>query len=128
MLHLNHDDAPALLRERFAVEIGIRQAWPYVTFADHRDGASPLEVRLYIDSGFTVISGPAVLVPADEDDEKLRLLRLAEVLNRTVHDVTVDDDGSLMVSFDDNVCLRVSGHSQSWTTHDVWWLGSCPAG
>ncbi|MFE5286257.1 hypothetical protein ACFRAQ_14935 [Nocardia sp. NPDC056611] len=128
MLNLNHDDAPALLRERFVVEIGIRQAWPYVTFADHRDEASPQEVRLYIDSSFTVMPGPAVPVPAEEDDEKLRLLRLAEVLNRTVHDVTVEDDGSLMVRFHDNVRLRVSGHSQPWTAHDVWWLGSCPAG
>lgn len=121
---LYQDDAPALLRERFVVEIGIRQAWPYVTFADSRDGVSPQEVRLYIDSSFTVMPGPTVLGSADEDDEKFRLLRLTEVLNLTVHDVTVDDDGSLMVSFHDNVCLRVSGHSQIWTTGDVWWLGS----
>ncbi|MGK8502883.1 hypothetical protein [Nocardia asiatica] len=121
---MNRDDATALLRERFVVEIGIRQAWPYVTFADNRDGASPQEVRLYIDSSFTVIPDPAVLGSREEDDEKLRLLRLAEVLNLTVRDVTVDDEGSLMVSFHDNVCLRVSGHSSPWTTHDVWWLGS----
>ncbi|MGY2010751.1 hypothetical protein ACW9HC_27540 [Nocardia gipuzkoensis] len=125
---MNRDDAPALLRERFVVEIGIRQAWPYLTFADNRDGAFPQEVRLYIDSSFTVMPDPAVLGSGEEDDEKLRLLRLAEVLNLTVHDVTVDDDGSLMVSFHDNVRLRVSGHSPLWTTHDVWWLGSYPAG
>ncbi|MFF0613839.1 hypothetical protein ACFYUD_34765 [Nocardia tengchongensis] len=121
---MNHDDAPALLRERFVVEIGIRQAWPYVTFADNRGGASPQEVRLYIDSSFTVVPGPAALDSVEEDDEKLRLLRLAEVLNLTVHDVTVGDDGGLMVSFHDNVYLRVSGHRQLWTTHDVWWFGS----
>ncbi|MGW4329337.1 hypothetical protein ACWEKR_26000 [Nocardia sp. NPDC004573] len=125
---MTRDDAPALLRERFVVEIGIRQAWPYVTFADNRDGASPREVRLYIDSSFTVMPDPAVVVSAESDDERLALLRLAEVLDLTVHDVTVDDDGSLMVSFHDNVRLRVSGHSPPWITHDVWWLTPYPAG
>jgi hypothetical protein len=119
---MNRHDAPGLLRERFVVEIGIRQAWPYVTFADNNDGATPPEVRLYIDSSFTVVPAPIDLGTGEEDDERLWLLRLAEVINLTVQDVTVEDNANLMVSFHGNVCLRVSGHGAPWTTGDVWSL------
>jgi hypothetical protein len=113
---------PALLRERCVVEIGIRQAWPYVTFANHHDEATIPEVRLYIDSSFTVIPAPTDLGTGEEGDEQLWLLRLAEVLNLTVQDAAVDDNANLIVTFHGNVCLRVSGHGASWTTQDSWWL------
>jgi hypothetical protein len=122
-----------LLRERLVVEIGIRQAWPFVTFADTGDGPRP-EVRLYIDSRFTVDppipvadpAGPAGGGAANEDDERLWLSRPAGLLNLTVHDAT-EHNTHLIVTFDGNVRLRISGHGAPWTTHDAWWLATSSA-
>lgn len=120
--------AADVLPGRFVVEIGIRQTWPYLTFADNSDAATVPEIRLYIDSTFNITPVPAELGAGDEDDEKLWLLCLAEVLNLTVQDVIVEGDATLVVNFHDDVRLNVSGRAAPWTTHDVWWLAAIQAG
>jgi hypothetical protein len=118
------DMDPSLLCGYFVVEIGVRQAWPYIAFASNDNGANPAEMRLYIDSGFTVTPMPIGLGMGEEDEVRLGLLRLAEVVNLTVHEVTVEKDASLSLSFYGDVFLHVSGQPASWTTHDVWWLAA----
>jgi hypothetical protein len=62
------------LNGRFVVEIGIRQAWPFVTLCDNR--ARPAnEVRLYIDTVFDVAPGRIVR----SDDERERMTALADL-------------------------------------------------
>jgi hypothetical protein len=115
---------PALLRGWFVVEIGVRQAWPHVTFANNDAARSPAEVRLYIDSHFAVAPPPANLGTSKEDHERTWLLRLVEILNLTVQDATVGEDNSLALTFHGDVSLWVSGVAAPWTTHEVWWLAA----
>ena len=48
---------PTLLVGRHVVEVGTRQAHPYLTFADHASGR---EVRMYLDAPFRLLSGDTV--------------------------------------------------------------------
>lgn len=114
---------PVFLIGYFACEVGVRQTWPYLTFASTDEAAAPAEVRLYMDSAFTVRPSLHDTSTGDEDDVRLSLLRLAEVLNQTVEYVAVEADASLSVLFAGGATLRIAGQGAPWTTHDVWWFG-----
>lgn len=106
------------LKGAFVVEVGVRQAWPFLGFAwPDRE----TEGRLYIDTAFR-IDGEEL---ADGDPARAATALLA--LNScNVTGVAVNDDAELTVRFDppENNVLVVSGTGASFTTHDVWWLGS----
>ena len=53
---------PAPLVGRHVVEVGMRQAWPFLTLADPESGR---EVRLYVDAPLTVGSG-AITIRQDD--------------------------------------------------------------
>jgi hypothetical protein len=114
----------------FVTEVGVRQAWPFITFARNEESRRPSELRLVIDTTCEVSPPPALVLDLAADDPAGALPNLLEVLNLTVASVRLLDDGSLILDFDGGHTLRVSGAAQTWTTHDVWWLAdphaSCP--
>jgi hypothetical protein len=115
---------PSSLVDYFATEIGIRQAWPFITFAASIESQTPQEIRLYIDSTSEVTPPAAFVLEADPDDPAAALPALLKILNLTVVGVQVDANADLAITFDGGIVLLVSGTPASWTTHDVWWLGS----
>lgn len=115
---------PAFLVGYFVVEVGIRQAWPFVAFASHEEGADPAEVRLYIDSAFTVRPTGSPPAGPEHDDIQRSLLRLAPVLNLTVREAAMGDDATLTLRLDGDLRLQISGSPATWTTHDVWWFAT----
>jgi hypothetical protein len=114
----------ANLRGYFVVEIGMRQAWPFVAFASNDADADPAEARLYIDSSFTVAPAPSGSGNGSEDEVALWLLRLEPLLSAKVRDVHVEPDGTLEMLFVGDTRLCISGTAAAWTTHDVWWLAT----
>jgi hypothetical protein len=111
------------LYKYFVVEIGIRQAWPFLRFASNDEGDRP-EIRLNIDTGFTVTGIDPKGSTGEEDDDELWVRRLLEVNNLTLQRGTIEPDLSLVLTFDDGIRLRINGTPAPWTTKDVWWLVS----
>jgi hypothetical protein len=94
----------------FVVEVGERQAWPFVQFCDNSPTPSR-EVRLYIDTHFEVRPATA---PIGSIESLLALNMLA---------VTgVTDDEGFRVTFDGGSELTISDTAGPATTGDVWWL------
>lgn len=122
---MNHD--PRSLVGFFVTEVGVRQAWPFVTFASNSGTTRPTEPRLYIDTACEVIPPPPSVFGLEAEEPPFALPALLELLNLTVTVVTVADNAHLGLGFDGGVTLRVSGTPSAWTTHDVWWLGDRPA-
>ena len=71
----------------FVVEIGIRQAWPFVGFCDNRPTRSR-ETRLYIDATWSI---------DDVEDDDRWLLTAARLNGVNVVRTYVGTDGSLNV-------------------------------
>lgn len=90
----------------FVVEVGRRQAWPFLTFCNN-DLTPPVETRLYIDTDWTVSGGG-----------------LDDLMMLSVSGVARGDGAELSVTFTDGQVLTISGQPNAETTHDVWWLGS----
>jgi hypothetical protein len=110
---------PEKLERWFVVEVGVRQAWPFLTFCDP-DGAGDTEVRLYIDTEFRLEPGGRHFSDGDSERATVALLDLN---NGTVTGVERHDDCGLVVRFDGNdPTLSVSGTGAAFTTQDVWWL------
>jgi hypothetical protein len=123
---VTHD--PRSLVRRFVTEVGVRQAWPFVTFATNEDSGRPSELRLYIDTTCEVRpASPQVLDVAGNDPARA-LNALLEVPNQTVARPNLGGDGSLVLEFEAGNTLYASGIGEAWTTHDVWWLGNPHAG
>ena len=107
------------LRGRFVVEVGARQAWPFITLCDVRSTPAT-EMRLYIDTEFRVEPGPAVF---DDGDTERAVVALLDLNNRAVTDVRTGDSGDLTLVFDDGArTFVISGTPASFTTQAVWWL------
>ncbi|MGW9196635.1 hypothetical protein [Micromonospora chersina] len=122
---MNHD--PRSLVGFFVTEVGVRQAWPFVTFTSNSVAMAPTELRLYIDTTCKAFPpSPSVFKLAAEEPASA-LPALLGVLNLTVTAVTVADNADLVLRFDGGVTLQVSGTPSAWTTHDVWWLGDLRA-
>jgi hypothetical protein len=105
------------LQGAFVVEVGVRQAWPFLTFAWPDQDA---EYRLYIDTTFRVDDHDL----ADGDPERAASALLA-LNNTNVTEVVVGDDAELTLRFDSPVggVLVVAGTTADFTTGDIWWLG-----
>lgn len=100
----------------FVVEVGVRQAWPFLGFCDNR-GVQSEESRLTLDTSWSI---------GDEHGAELdsqRWLLAADALNGlTVSQVTVESDGALHLGFADGPVLRVSAETSAESTGVPWWL------
>jgi hypothetical protein len=97
---------PAGLVGTFVVEVGERQAWPFLTFCDNRT-TPPTETRLYIDADWSVTGARG----------------MGGLMMLTVQNASVRD-GSLHVELSGGAALDVSGVPNQDTVGDVWWLES----
>ncbi|MEJ7786518.1 MAG: hypothetical protein WKF96_17080 [Solirubrobacteraceae bacterium] len=105
------------LQGAFVVEVGVRQAWPFLTFAwPDRDA----ECRLYIDTTFRVDDQD--LADGDPGRAVSALLALS---NEYVTEVVVGDNAELTLRFESSprLVLVVAGTSADFTTGAIWWLG-----
>jgi hypothetical protein len=100
---------PTDLVGTFVVEVGERQAWPFVTFADNDQDR---EYRLFLDAAWSTTP--------DESHHDFDPA-LLELQGATVTTVAVGDDASLRIEFD-GAALHVSGQPDEITTGDVWWI------
>jgi hypothetical protein len=117
---VNHDSQA--LVGFFVTEVGVRQAWPFVTFTSNSATVTPTELRLYIGTICEVSPPPPFVLDLAAEEPASALPALLEVLNLTVTAVTVADSAELLLGFDGGITLRVAGTPSAWTTHDVWWL------
>lgn len=101
----------------FVVEIGVRQAWPFVGFCDNRPARSR-ETRLYIDAAWSI---DAAVVEDVEDDERW-LLTAARLNGANVVEAYVGTDGALNVETDEGHTLVVSGEATASTVGEPWWF------
>ena len=100
----------------FVVEVGERQAWPFVTFCDNRPARSR-ETRLYIDTAFSVVPETELRGRSGPD-----FVRLAKINNRTVARAVALTPSGLLIDFGEGTELQISGEPRANTTHDGWWL------
>lgn len=106
---------PRELVGTFVVEVGERQAWPFITFCDYAT-TPPREVRLYIDTGFSLDGEPEW--PAANDPAVIKLLPVNSLAVTAVE----LNGAELSLTFENDTLLVVSGAAAAWTTGDVWWL------
>ncbi|WP_030440365.1 hypothetical protein [Actinoplanes subtropicus] len=103
----------------FVVEIGIRQAWPFLGLCDNRPTPNQ-ETRLYIDASWAIEAADSAGGSADDG---IRWLTAATVLNgRTIDAARVNDDGSLRLTADPGIALVVSGEPEPYTVGEPWRL------
>lgn len=102
----------------FVVEVGMRQAWLFLTFCDNT-GESLTETKLYLDTSWTL---GADAFDLDAGDLESGLVLLCGLINQTVADAKLLPDGGLLLTFDDGQ-LEISGTGTAATTHENWWLG-----
>jgi hypothetical protein len=105
---------PSRVQGWFVVEAGRRQAWPFLTFADPGTGR---EVRLYVDSTFSVTPGFDSVRQHDDS----ALLALDALDGETVTTVATTSQG-LEVDFG-GFQLRIDGRGNNLTSHSPWWFG-----
>jgi hypothetical protein len=103
----------------FVVEVGFRQAWPFLGLCDNRPTPAQ-ETRLYIDASWTIEAATAVSGGADDD--KAWLTAAVALNGRTIDNVRVDDDGTLRLITDCGFALVVSGEPEPYTVGEVWRL------
>ena len=96
------------------VEVGLRQAWPYLNLANPESGR---EVRLYIDTTFSVEPGHPVLRQHDPEV----FAALDELNCRTVTHVDGDGSSGLRLGFDE-LALHVQAATNELTSHEQWWF------
>jgi hypothetical protein len=114
-------DEVEVLRGQFVIEVGVHQAWPFLTFCDNAP-MPPRATRLYIGTTFRVGSSPQTFVAGDPEPAVVELL---ELNGRTVTDVAVGTGNELRLDFDGGQStLAVDAVPQEFTTGDVWWLGA----
>jgi hypothetical protein len=106
---------PDLLMGRFVVESGRRQAWPFLTLADP---SSSREVRLYIDTTFSV----EPQWPQVDQDDDAAFLALASLDSSPITGVNSSGQG-LTIEFSTQV-LQIQGDGNHLTSHSPWWIGS----
>jgi hypothetical protein len=107
------------LRGQFVVEVGVRQAWPFLTLCDNAS-TPPRETRLYIGTTFRVGSSPPTFADGDPEPALARLLALN---NMTVTDVAVRADNELRLVFDGGQSTLTVDAVPRDFTGDIWWLG-----
>jgi hypothetical protein len=102
----------------FVTEVGIRQAWLFVTLCDNAQSLA--ETRLYLDTSWRLDSRRFDL---DADELEAGLLSLCRLINRTLDHSAILVDGRLVLDFGENGRLEIDGSAAAATTHDIRWLG-----
>jgi hypothetical protein len=102
----------------FVTEVGIRQAWLFLTFSSGAPTPSE-EIRLFLDTNWTL---GATRFNLDVDELESGLLTLCKLVNRTLANDAGTSGANLVLDFDDYEELQIDGSGASTTTHDVWWL------
>jgi hypothetical protein len=103
----------------FVIEVGIRQAWPFLTFC-HNGSTPPTEVRLYIESGIEV--RPPVKVAAG-DALASQWQSLWALTDAVVSAVEVNLGGDLRINFESGQLLLVFGDQTAEASQPPWWFG-----
>jgi hypothetical protein len=101
----------------FVVEVGMRQAWPFIVFGNDRDTPAT-ETRLYIDAQWTINETTDA---ADSNGTKWMISAL-ELNNCTVTNVLLDADHNLRIETADGNLLTVSGEAARTTVGEPWWF------
>lgn len=109
---------PEELCGSFVVEVGLRQAWPFVGFG-RQDGS---EARLYVGAPIRLSGQPGDWL--DEEDDATVLPGLAELNGMIVISATVAPDATLELVFEGGRVMYVTGVPGVHTTGDVWWLST----
>lgn len=107
------DDLPGT----FVVEVGVRQAWPFVGLCDSRSARSH-EFRLYVDAPWSIGGTHA----ADPSQTFVWLEASCGLTGLGVDSASVDADGTLQVRFADSSALSISGVATEDTAGEPWWL------
>jgi hypothetical protein len=115
---VGRDVDPDELAGCVVVEVGKRQAWPFITFADC-GGAPSREARLYLDSLWQVRppSGSSGALPDSAD-----ACRLLDLNSLTVERAQVSEAGDLKLCFADGSSVTVSGAATADTAGEPWWF------
>jgi hypothetical protein len=101
------------LRGCFVTEVGVRQAWPFLTFCDNRSDPTQ-ERRLYIDTTFRLNDEPL-----NDGDAERAVTALLSLNDLTVTAVDVSTSRTLTLTFDDgHDVLIVAGSAAVITTQD----------
>jgi len=108
---------PGELVGSFVVEVGQRQAWPFVGFCDN-EPTPELERRLYIDAD-VLVTDPLGR-PVDPGRDVVAALMNLDGL--TVQQAETEN-GDLRLSFDDGSVLVVRGVARADTVGEPWWFG-----
>lgn len=106
--------------DSFVTEVGIRQAWLFVTMCDNSPERSA-ETRLFLDTSWTLGGHRFDL---DSDELESGLLKLCQLLNRTLESSAALADGGLVLDFGNDTRLEIDSVGAAATTHDIWWLGT----
>jgi hypothetical protein len=110
---------PTTLVEQFVVEVGIRQAWPFVTLCDYRPATS-VETRIYIDAPIEMTPNRREHAITDEDAVIVSLLQL---VNLTVTTAEITNSGDLVLAFERGTAeLRIPGARSPTTVGEPWWI------
>lgn len=111
---LSTEAAVAELAGCFVVEVGQRQAWTFIGFADNRPTPGR-ETRLYIDAEWHL--HPSGQMGSDP------FIQLLELDGLTVDAArTSTDPASLVVMFDNGARLVVAAEPAFPTSGAAWWL------
>jgi hypothetical protein len=107
---------PSRVRNWFVVEVGRRQVLPFLALVDPD---SECEVRLYVDSVFSVLPGYDSV--CQHDDSVFAALDILD--GQTITTAAVTSAG-LEVDFG-AVNLRVDGRANELTSREPGWFGRC---
>ena len=100
----------------FVIEVGVRQAWPFIGFCDNRDALSK-ETRLYVDAPWA-IDGEAGGSPADTE----RWLSAVDSLNGLTVSAAQVEGAGLRLDLADGSYVTASGEAASETVGEPWWF------
>ena len=107
----------------FVVEIGVRQAWPFIGFCDNGPTRSR-ETRLYIDAPWST----GAVADDDVEDDDRWLLAAVRLNGANIVGAYVETDGTLKMETDQGHTLAVAGEPTAGTVGEPWrfspWLES----
>lgn len=110
---------PEELIGSFVVEVGVRQAWPFLTFCDNRPTPEE-ERRLYIESGIKV-TPPTDITAYNPLSTQWQALCVLDGL--VVSSVDVSPDANLRIGFETGESLVVFGEQDAPASGPPWWVG-----
>lgn len=114
MMDVPTEHEPQHLNGWHVVEVGRRQAWPFMGFADPESG---MEVRLYIDSTFKISGRRSAL--RQHDDAAVKALESLSGL--TVRSVE-SSPAQLNIQFDETT-LSIEQEANELTSGSPWYFG-----